>query len=67
MNNSTGILAAESGFTLPLQVLKSGRGYYIGTANHEEPVSRESEEYFSTHEKAVQVFSSGAWTQREWA
>lgn len=41
MNNSTGILAAESGFTLPLQVLKSGRGYYIGTANHEDlfPVS----------------------------
>lgn len=51
MNNSTGILAAESGFTLPLQVLKSGRGYYIGTANHEGPVSRESEEYFSTHKK----------------
>ncbi|EOS94206.1 hypothetical protein LU631_07670 [Erwinia tracheiphila] len=67
MNNSTGILAAESGFTLPLQVLKSGRGYYVGTANHEGPVSRESEEYFSSHKKVVQAFTTGAWTQREWA
>lgn len=67
MNNSTGTLAAEAGFTLPLQVLKSGRGYYIGTANDEEPVSRESEEYFSIHKKAIQAFTSGAWTQREWA
>ncbi|MFU0921454.1 hypothetical protein [Kluyvera sichuanensis] len=41
MNSSTGILAAESGFTLSLQVLKSGRGYYIGTANHEGSVFRE--------------------------
>ncbi|ELV5049180.1 hypothetical protein SHB66_004670 [Salmonella enterica] len=67
MNNSTGILAAESGFTLPLLVLKSGRGYYIGTANHEGPVSRESEEYFRTHNKAVLALITGSWAQRKWA
>lgn len=67
MHNSMGILAAESGFHLPLQVLKSGRGYYIGTANNEGPVSRESEEYFSLHNDAVRALSQGAWTQREMA
>ncbi|ELQ9312179.1 hypothetical protein R3D73_005225 [Serratia marcescens] len=67
MHNSTGILAAESGFHLPLQVLKSGRGYYVGTANHEGPVSRESEEYFSLHNDAVQALTQGTWTQREMA
>ena len=65
MIHSTGILAAESGFHLPLQVLKSGRGYYIGTANNEGPVSRESEEYFTTQSKADQALQSGVWTQRQ--
>lgn len=67
MHNSTGILAAESGFHLSLQILKSGRGYYIDTANNEGPVSRESEEYFSLQNNAVQALTLGTWTQREMA
>jgi predicted PolB exonuclease-like 3'-5' exonuclease len=63
MNNSKGILAAAAGFDLPLQVLKSARGYYIGTMNHEGPVSRESEEYFKTFQQAEKALVSGNWTQ----
>ncbi len=67
MHNTTGTLAAESGFDLPLQVLKSGRGSYIGTVNNEGPVSRESEEEFRTHEAAARVLQGNTWTQREMA
>lgn len=63
--NLTGILAAEFGFHLPLQILKSGSRYYIGTANEEGPVSRESEEYFRTQSKAELALQSGVWTQRQ--
>ena len=31
MQQPNGILAAQAGYTLPLQVLSSVRGYYIGT------------------------------------
>ncbi|UWC20635.1 hypothetical protein M5S84_25000 (plasmid) [Enterobacter hormaechei] len=42
-----GILAQQQGFDLELQILKSQRGFYIGTATNEGyPVSRESAEYF---------------------
>ncbi|ENL4357744.1 hypothetical protein ACFFZP_005758 [Klebsiella pneumoniae] len=42
-----GKLAQQQGFDLALQILKSQRGYYIGTATSEGyPVSRESAEYF---------------------
>lgn len=38
-----GLIAQQNGFELELQVLKSQRGYYIGTATGEGlPVSRES-------------------------
>lgn len=67
MMHSTGILAAVSGFHLPLQILRSGRGYYIGTANDAGPVSRESEEYFSTRQAAEQALQGSTWTQRQWA
>lgn len=43
----------------------SGRGYYIGTANNEGPVSRESEEYFRTCGSAVSALENSTWTQRE--
>ncbi|EAR7391878.1 hypothetical protein LH785_001215 [Salmonella enterica] len=49
----TGLLAARfAGLSLPLKVLRSGAGYYIGTQNEEGPVSRESVEYFATHSQA---------------
>ncbi|MBZ9559093.1 MULTISPECIES: hypothetical protein [unclassified Modicisalibacter] len=63
---TVGLLAhRDLGMQLPLCTLKSAAGYYIGTV-HEEygPVSRESEEYFSTAEQAEDALASGRWTQR---
>lgn len=62
-----GQLALEwSEMELPLQVLQSGGGYYLGTFSDEEgPVSRESQEYFRTWEDAEAALKSGAWTQRD--
>jgi len=43
----SGALAlAYTGKRLPLQVLRSAAGHYIGTHDDEGPVSRESVEYF---------------------
>jgi hypothetical protein len=48
---------------LPLQVLQSNSGFYIGTADGDEPVSKESVEYFQTHAAAQQALQDGTWTQ----
>ncbi|EGI5934652.1 hypothetical protein AH137_001182 [Salmonella enterica subsp. enterica serovar Urbana] len=67
-SSSTGLLAAKfAGLPLPLQVLRSGAGYYIGTQNEEGPVSRESVEYFSTQSQAEHALKQGTWSQREQA
>lgn len=47
-----GMLAREAGYRLPLQVLCSARGFYLGAANECGPVSRESEEYWSCEAEA---------------
>lgn len=60
-----GKLAMSSGFRLPIQVLKSAAGFYIGTANSQGPCSRESVEYWRTSEEANKAFSQSAWTQRQ--
>jgi len=66
--NPTGKLAAElAGLKLPLQVLRSGAGFYIGTQNEEGPVSRESVEYFSSQSLAERALEQGTWSQREQA
>lgn len=62
---------------LPLQVLGSKAGFYIGTFLELDltlemdempdffgPASRESEEYFSTAEEAQDALDKGLWTQR---
>lgn len=62
-----GHLAAKNGEKLPLQVLKSAKGFYIGTCNEEGPVSRESEEYWASQdsaEKALHGVDGHLWTQR---
>ncbi|CGT98985.1 Uncharacterised protein [Salmonella enterica subsp. enterica serovar Typhi] len=64
MQQPNGILAAQAGYTLSLQVLSSVRGYYIGTQCDEGLVSRESVEYYRGHEQAAQVLENGTWTQR---
>lgn len=64
MNRQNGILAAAAGYTLPLEILKSTRGYYIGTQCSEGLMSRESEEYFKKHDQAEQALKNGTWRQR---
>ncbi|MFI8748040.1 hypothetical protein ACIGKL_23215 [Pseudomonas sp. NPDC077186] len=49
---------------LPLQVRQSAAGYFIGTADHNGPVSRESVEYFRSYEAAERPLSTGHWQQR---
>jgi len=54
---------------LPLQVLKSAAGFYIGTADEMGPMSRDSVEYWPTEDQAQTALDAGrdAWTQREHA
>ena len=59
-----GKLAAKIGFSLELVVLKSNGGYYIGTVHEYVPMSRESEEYFSSETLAKQALTDSTWTQR---
>lgn len=54
----------DLGLQLPVTVLKSGAGYYLGTIDEEGPVSRESAEYFITHNEAEQALLTGNWSQR---
>ena len=54
------------GVTLPVTVLQSGNGYYLGTHSPEEgPISRESLEYFPTAAAAAKALDTGDWTQRD--
>ena len=61
---SNGQLALQIGKRLPLKVLASRAGFYIGTEDEGLPCSRESTEYWPTEGKAVAAFLTGVWTQR---
>ncbi len=64
-DQSIAVLAlAATGQKLPLQVLESQRGFYIGAADNEGPVSRESEEYWPSSILAGEALQHGGWTQR---
>ena len=61
-----GKLAKEwCGASLPLQIMESAAGFYIGTAREDGPCSRESSEYWPTHAQAERAFELGQWTQRD--
>ena len=49
---------------LPLQVRHSAAGHYIGTADEDGPVSRESVEYFRSQHAADHALTTGRWQQR---
>lgn len=50
---------------LPLRVLRSNAGFYIGTFSPElGPISRESQEYWRERHEAEHALESGHWTQR---
>ena len=65
-STAVGKLALEfCGKALPLRVLRSQRGFYIGTFDDEAgPCSRESVEYFRQEAQAVKALESGSWTQK---
>ena len=65
-NIAVGKLALEfCGKALPLRVLQSQRGFYIGTFDDQTgPCSRESEEYFREKAQAAKALEIGAWTQK---
>lgn len=61
-----GVLAQEyCQVRLPVMVLRSHAGWYIGTAGEDGPCSRESVEYFRSSEQAESALQTGAWTQRD--
>ena len=66
-SHSFGHLAKTfAGCELPLEVLSSAAGWYIGTLHPEDgPFSRESEEYFPDAQTAQDALASGAWSQRQ--
>jgi hypothetical protein len=53
------------GRDLPLQPLESRAGFYLGTADLDGPVTRESVEYFPDREAAERALKKGDWTQRQ--
>ncbi len=61
------MISRRFGFNLPLQVLRSANGYYIGTANDDGPVSRESVEYWDSLQAAADALKNQRWTQRQHA
>ncbi len=52
------------GVELPVAVLESRAGYYLGTQDSGVPVSRESEEYFADRNEAEAALKAGKFTQR---
>lgn len=63
--SSSGFLALDSGKRLPLQVLSSAAGWYLGTADESGPYSRESLEHWPAEYQAHAALASGDWTQRD--
>ena len=60
-----GKLAKEiCGVELPVAVLESQAGFYLGTEDRGVPFSRESFEYFETRDLAEAALACGKFTQR---
>lgn len=59
-----GKLAQQYGHDLPLKVMRSNAGFYLGTSQDGMPFSRESAEYFETQGAADEALATGKWTQR---
>jgi len=51
------------GKALPLEVMQSAAGHYIGTRDSQGPVSRESREYFRSYAAAERALERGGWSQ----
>ena len=63
---SAKIASEHFGRRVPLQVLQSEAGFYLGFADEGGPVSRESMEYWPAYELAEEALQMpDSWTQRE--
>lgn len=61
-----GVIAKDFGKRqLPLEVLQSRAGFYIGTQFEGGPFSRESMEYWPKESAAKAALIEGLWTQRD--
>lgn len=58
-----GVLASQCGYQIPVEVLESNAGFYVGTFDCG-PVSRESVEYWGTRAAAEEALNTGNWTQK---
>ena len=64
---SYGLLAhAATGKKLPIDVMQTRAGFYLGTYGEDGPCSRESAEYWPTREKAQAALETGDWTQHDY-
>lgn len=61
-----GRLALANGKKLPVEVLRSNAGFYLGTFSESGPFTRESNEYFRKEEQAKHALANGQWTQKEY-
>lgn len=61
-----GKLSMALGKKLPIRILQSAAGFYIGTGAAEDfpAFARESVEYFKTKDQAEKALETGNWTQR---
>lgn len=58
-----GLLAAQRGEFLQLQVLSSNGDFYLGTRSEHGPFTRESDESWKSERQAISAWNSGMWTQ----
>ena len=60
-----GVLAQLAGKTLPVKVMRSNAGFYLGTEFQKMPFTRESVQYFKDEETALYALDCGDWNQRQ--
>lgn len=58
-----GLLAAQRGEFLQLQVLSSNGDFYLGTRSEHGQFTRESDESWNSERQAISAWNSGMWTQ----
>ncbi|WP_208950413.1 hypothetical protein [Rahnella sp. ChDrAdgB13] len=51
------------GKKIPIEVMRSRAGFYLGTSENAEPLSRESVEYWPTQGEAEDALRNGYWSQ----
>ncbi len=51
------------GKKMPVEVMRSHAGFYLGTSDNTAPLSRESIEYWRTRGEAEDALRDGNWTQ----